>query len=87
MHNAAFAELGLEWTYVLMPVQSGYIEPALKELLAKNFVGANVTMPHKQAVMPHLDELSDAAHLIGAVNTIHIGADKVYGENTDANGF
>jgi shikimate 5-dehydrogenase len=61
MHNAAFAELGLEWAYVLMPVQSGHIEPALKELLAKNFVGANVTMPHKQAVMPHLNELSDAA--------------------------
>jgi shikimate dehydrogenase len=87
MHNAAFAELGLEWTYVLMPVQSGHIEPALKELLAKNFVGANITMPHKQAVMPHLDELSDAAHLIGAVNTIHIRADKFYGENTDAIGF
>jgi shikimate dehydrogenase len=87
MHNAAFAELGLDWTYVLIPTPSGQLTQALKELLAKNFVGSNVTMPHKRAVIPHLDELSDAARLIGAVNTIHIRDGKFYGENTDAMGF
>lgn len=87
MHNAAFAELGLDWTYVLIPTQPGQLTQALKELLAKNFVGSNVTMPHKQAVIPHLDELSVAARLIGAVNTIHIRDGKFYGENTDAIGF
>jgi shikimate dehydrogenase len=87
MHNAAFAELGLDWTYVLMPTQPGQLTQALKELLARNFVGSNVTMPHKRAVIPHLDELSDAARLIGAVNTIHIRDGKFYGENTDAMGF
>ncbi|MEW5956469.1 MAG: shikimate dehydrogenase [Chloroflexota bacterium] len=87
MHNAAFAELGLDWTYVLVPVQSGQHAPALKELLAQNFVGVNVTMPHKRAVIPHMDELSEAARLIGAVNTIHIQDDKFYGDNTDAIGF
>jgi shikimate dehydrogenase len=87
MHNAAFAELGLDWTYVLIPTPPGQLTQALKELLAQNFVGSNVTMPHKRAVIPHLDELSDAARLIGAVNTIHIQDGRFYGENTDAIGF
>jgi shikimate dehydrogenase len=52
-----------------------------------NFVGANVTVPHKQAVMRHLDELSDASTITGAVNTIHIQDGKFYGYNTDAIGF
>jgi shikimate dehydrogenase len=87
MHNAAFAELGLDWTYTLMPVQPGHLEASLKELPAQNFAGVNITMPHKQAVIPHLDGLSDAAGLIGAVNTLRIRAGKFYGENTDAIGF
>jgi shikimate dehydrogenase len=87
MHNAAFAELGLDWTYVLIPTPPGQLTQALGELLAQDFVGSNVTMPHKRAVIPHLDELSDAARLIGAVNTIHIRDGKLCGENTDAIGF
>ena len=87
MHNAAFAELGLDWTYVLLPTPPGQLTQALEELLARGFVGSNVTMPHKREVIPHLDGLSDAARLIGAVNTIHIQDGKLYGENTDAIGF
>ncbi len=87
MHNAAFAKLGLDWTYVLLPTPPGQLTQSLEELLARNFVGSNVTMPHKRAVIPHLDGLSDAARLIGAVNTIHIQDSKFYGENTDAIGF
>ena len=87
MHNAAFAALGLEWAYVPLPVRPEDVEPALKGLAALNFVGANVTVPHKQAVMRHIDELSDAARITGAVNTIHIRDGKFYGYNTDAIGF
>lgn len=87
MHNAAFAKLGLDWTYVLLPTPPGQLAQALEELLGRDFVGSNVTMPHKRAVIPHLDELSDAARLIGAVNTIHIQDGKLIGENTDAIGF
>jgi shikimate dehydrogenase len=87
MHNAAFAKLGLDWTYVLLPTPPGQLTQALEELLARDFVGSNVTMPHKRAVIPYLDGLSDAARLIGAVNTIHIQDGKFYGENTDAIGF
>ncbi len=87
MHNAAFAALGLEWAYVPLPVRPEDVEQALKGLAALNFIGANVTVPHKQAVMRHIDELSDASKITGAVNTIHIKDGKFYGYNTDAIGF
>jgi shikimate dehydrogenase len=87
MHNAAFAELGLEWAYVPLPVRPDDVAQALKGLAALSFVGANVTVPHKQAVMRYMDELSDAARITGAVNTIHLQHGKFYGYNTDAIGF
>jgi shikimate dehydrogenase len=87
MHNAAFAELGSDFAYVPLPVRPEQVEQALRGLLALNFVGTNVTVPHKQAVMRYLDELSQAAHLTGAVNTIHIQDGKLFGYNTDAIGF
>lgn len=87
MHNAAFAELDLDWAYVPLPVHPEHVEQALKGLAALSFVGANVTVPHKQAVMRYMDELSDAARITGAVNTIHFQNDKFYGYNTDAIGF
>ncbi len=87
MHNAAFAELGLNWAYVPLPVQPGDVEQALKGLTALNFVGCNVTVPHKQAVMRYMDELNEAARITGAVNTIHLRDGKFYGANTDPAGF
>jgi shikimate dehydrogenase len=87
MHNAAFAELGLDWAYLPLPVQPGDVEQALKGLIALNFIGSNVTVPHKQAVMRYMDELSDAARVTGAVNTIHLQDGKFVGSNTDPTGF
>lgn len=87
MHNAAFAELGLDWTYSLFPTQPGDLESLLKNLVAQNIVGANVTMPHKQTIMPYLDHISDDARIIGAVNTIHVLNGKFFGHNTDGIGF
>jgi shikimate dehydrogenase len=87
MHNAAFAEAGLDWAYVPLAVQPKQIEPALKGLVALNFIGANINAPHKQAIMRYLDELSDAARVTGAVNTIHLRNGKIHGYNTDAVGF
>lgn len=87
MHNAAFAEVGCDFAYVPLPVQPQHVEQALRGLLALNFVGSNVTIPHKQAVMRYLDELSQAARLTGAVNTVHIHQGKFFGYNTDAYGF
>lgn len=91
MHNAAFAALGLEWCYVPLPVPvepASRIEQAVRGLRALGFRGANVTVPHKQAVMPYLDWLTPAAQAIGAVNTIRVEADgALSGDNTDARGF
>lgn len=87
MHNAAFDALGLPWRYTLLPTPPGRIETALTNLRAQGYRGANVTVPHKQAVMPHLDAISDAARAIGAVNTIVVQEDRLIGHNTDGDGF
>lgn len=87
MHNAAFAALGLDWAYVPLSVRPENLEPALKGLAGLSFKGTNVTIPHKQAVMRYMDELSDAARITGAVNTIQLRDGKFFGYNTDAIGF
>ena len=88
LHNAAFAALGLNWAYVPLPVAPERVGEALRGLRALGLRGANVTVPHKQAVMPFLDALSDAARTIGAVNTIVVEDDgRLVGDNTDARGF
>lgn len=87
MHNAAFAALGLDWVYVPLPVDPRDVRQALHGLTALNFTGVNVTVPHKQAVIRYLDELSPAARITGAVNTIYMKKGKLHGHNTDAIGF
>ena len=91
MHNAAFAELGMNWCYVPLPVATEPAErigEAVRGLRAMGFRGANVTVPHKQNVMPFLDKLTEAASAIGAVNTIIVENDgTLIGDNTDAPGF
>ena len=91
MHNAAFDHLGLDWRYVPLPVDPGRpdgVGEAVRGLRALGLRGANVTVPHKQAVMAHLDRLTPAAQAIGAVNTIVVAADgALVGDNTDAPGF
>ncbi len=91
MHNAAFAALGMEGRYVplaVAPEPQERIGEAVRGLRALGFRGANVTVPHKQAVVPHLDRLTPAAEAIGAVNTILVEPDgALAGDNTDAAGF
>ncbi|WP_376792212.1 shikimate dehydrogenase [Thermoflexus sp.] len=87
MHNAAFAALGLDWAYVPLPVAPPDLEAAVRGLRAMGFVGANVTVPHKTAVIPHLDEISSIARAIGAVNTVRVVEGRWIGENTDVEGF
>ncbi len=88
MHNAAFAALGLDWAYVPWPVAPDRLGEALRGLRAlANFAGANVTVPHKEAILPHLDALTDAARAVGAVNTIVREADRLTGHTTDGAGL
>lgn len=90
LHHAALAAAGLEGAYGLYPIAPGD-ENALEELLGKVRVGEvhglNVTIPHKQTVIPYLDELTFTAQAIGAVNTIYLRENKLIGDNTDAPGF
>jgi len=87
MHNAAFAALGLDMAYVPLPVAPEAVEQAVTGLRALGFRGVNVTMPHKAAVLPFLDEVVDDARRIGAVNTIVVDGDALRGYNTDVDGF
>lgn len=87
IHNTAFRAQGLNFAYVALRVAEKHIEEAVRGLRALNFVGANVTAPHKQAVIPVLDELSEQAAAIRAVNTITVRGDRLSGDNTDVEGF
>ncbi len=87
IHNAAFAALEMDWVYVSLPVPPDSIEEAVRGLGALGFVGANVTMPHKTDAARLVDERSDDAERLHAVNTIVVGTDGIMGHNTDAPGF
>lgn len=87
MHNAAFTELGLDYCYVPFLVHPDYLEYAVKAIKSLNLIGVNVTVPHKEKVMPFLDEINEEASFIGAVNTIVNSGGKLTGYNTDGRGF
>lgn len=87
MHNAALRALGLDWRYLLLPVQPHEVPAAVRGLRALGFAGANVTIPHKVAVAALMDELTPEALAVGAVNTIIIRDGRFTGHNTDAYGF
>jgi shikimate dehydrogenase len=92
MHNAAFAALGLDWQYDLLPVPPSKLEAEIRRLIKEEgYRGFNVTVPHKQAAfrLPRMCEISPAANAIGAVNTLVVqpDGDMMDGENTDWRGF
>lgn len=85
MHNAVFKKLGLNCAYAAFRVAPENLGSAVKGMKVMNFGGANVTIPHKVNVINFLDELSEEARIIGAVNTIKFG-EKLVGYNTDGYG-
>lgn len=87
MEEAAFAAKGLNYRYLAIKVNKGDLEPAVQAVRAFNMRGVNCTIPHKVEVLKYLDELSEAAEIIGAVNTIINNDGKLFGENTDGKGF
>jgi shikimate dehydrogenase len=87
IHTAALRARGLEGSYTAIPVPPGQLPATLRALLANGYSGLNVTIPYKQAVMPLMDELSDDARAIGAVNTIIAANGRLSGHNTDGVGF
>ncbi len=86
-HNAAFDYLGLDCCYVPLPVEVGRLDVAIRAISALNIAGLNITVPHKEGVIPYLSELSEEAMMIGAVNTIKVSGERLLGYNTDGIGF
>ena len=87
MHNAAFRACGLAWVYTLFPVPPEQLADAVRGMRALALAGANVTIPHKEAVAALVDELSPEAHRCGAVNTLVWQEGRLVGHNTDVGGF
>lgn len=85
--NAAFRAAGIDATYALADVPPAALPAAIAGLRAADVLGANVTVPYKQAVIPHLDDVNADARALGAVNTIVNRQGRLHGMNTDLPGF
>jgi len=87
MQEAAFRAAGLDWRYLTIEVGPEDLANAIRGVRAFGMRGLNLTIPHKVAVIEYLDELSEAARIIGAVNTVVRKGDRLLGDNTDGKGF
>ena len=87
IHNYAFDKMGVNGVYVAWDVPKEEVAASLENIKRYDMFGLNVSMPYKQTVIPYMDELTDAAQLIGAVNTIINREGKLVGHNTDGIGF
>jgi shikimate dehydrogenase len=88
IHEAAYRALGLEgWRYQLLPVPPELFAETARALPGAGFVGANVTIPHKQAALALAGHASEAAHAIGAANSLTFADGQIEADNTDAPGL
>jgi shikimate dehydrogenase len=87
MQEAAFAAAGLDWRYLTVEVAPENLKAAVDGARAMGFAGFNCTIPHKVAVIQHLDDVAPDAAIIGAVNTVRREGSRFLGENTDGKGF
>lgn len=87
LHNAAFAAAGIDGCFVAAPVAPDGLAAAVAGMRAMGFLGASVTVPHKQAVIALCDRLSASAQTIGAVNCLVFTDEGIVGHNTDAGGY
>lgn len=87
MHNVALAELGLDYVYLPFPIEPQNLETAIAGFAAVGVVGFSITIPHKQAILPFLSEITPVAQAIGAVNTVSRQNHQWVGTNTDVEGF
>lgn len=87
MHNAAIAHLGLDYVYLPLPVKPEDLEVAIAGFAAIGVVGFSITIPHKQAIIPLLSDVSPVAQAVGAVNTVFSTREGWSGTNTDVEGF
>lgn len=87
MEEAAFAAKGLNYRYLTIKVDQGDLKPAMEAVKVFHMKGINLTIPHKVEVLKYLDDLSEAARIIGAVNVVVNHDGRLWGDNTDGKGF
>lgn len=87
MVEAAYRHHGLDWRYMNCEVSPEHLGDAVRGARAMGWAGFNCSIPHKVAVIEHLDGLGDSSRIIGAVNTIVRRGERLIGENTDGKGF
>jgi shikimate dehydrogenase len=87
MHNASFAADGLDYVYVALDVEPEDLPSAVTGAAALGFRGFNVTMPHKRAILPLLNDVDEGARISGAVNTVVVEESTLRGYNTDGGGL
>ncbi|MCW8810391.1 MAG: shikimate dehydrogenase [Ignavibacteriaceae bacterium] len=86
IQNYALEEMGIDCIYLAFDVVSENLRSSVNSVLTLGLKGLNVTLPHKEKIIKYLDELSEEASIIGAVNTVVNDHGKLIGYNTDANG-
>lgn len=87
MHNAVIKALGLDMVYLPFEVKPSNLKEAINGIKNLGIIGVNITIPHKEAVIRFLDDISEEARLVGAVNTIVNKDRKLVGHNTDGSGY
>ncbi len=87
MHNAAIANLGLDYVYLPFPIAPKNLKTALDGFAAIGVVGFSITIPHKQVILPLLSDITPIAQAVGAVNTVVRKDNQWLGTNTDVDGF
>ena len=87
MYNETFRLLGIDWVYLCFDTGQADLRDLVRGFRAMNVFGFNITMPDKERIMEHLDGLSEAAKMIGAVNTVKNEDGKLIGHNTDGIGY
>ena len=87
VHSAILKNLGVEYEYEKVQVKKGELEDFLEYAKEKKFDGFNLTMPHKVDILPYLCEIDEEAKRYGAVNTVKVKNGRLYGYNTDADGY
>ena len=87
LHNRWIADAGLDALYMPLRVKPGDLASAVEGLKALGYLGANITIPHKEDALALCDRLDPSAKALGAVNTLHVQGERVTGYNTDAPGF
>lgn len=87
IQNAAIEALGLPYVYIPFEVSPENLRSAINGIKSLGIVGVNITLPHKEKVIPFLDEITEEASLIGSINTIENNNDRLIGHNTDSKGY